>query len=167
MFSGGVSLLEFCYSNRKNVSFQIRLLSCVMTTIPALVYWYLISMLAGSDYFWKTYLIVGEIFLAISMAIGFIFPSLILERWKRHPVLWLFIQGMLAWTATVIALAFFNLTPLCIGQNNGDGNNDLILCMVQTSLVSIVYSPLEFVLLCLTVLPGGWLIQRYVESRQA
>jgi hypothetical protein len=148
------------------VPILICLLSSVVTTIPALVYWYLISIFAGSDYFWKTYLIVGEIYLAISMVIGFIVPSLILERWKRHPVPWLFIQGMLAWTAAVIALGFISLTPLCIGQNNGDGNNDLILCMLQSSLVSIFYSPLEFFLLCLTVLPGGWLIQRYVERQQ-
>jgi hypothetical protein len=63
-----------------------------------------------------------------------------------------------------LALTVLNLTPLCIGQDNGDGSNDLALCIVQTSLVSLVYSPLGFTLLCLTTLPGGWLIKQFIKG---
>jgi hypothetical protein len=71
---------------------------------------------------------------------------------------------LLAWLVAILALGLVNLTPLCVGQENGDGTNDFALCMLQTVMVAIVFSPLEFVLLCLTALPGGWLIKGLVKS---
>jgi hypothetical protein len=79
-------------------------------------------------------------------------------------MLWFFGQGLLAWLVAILALGLVNLTPLCVGQDNGDGNNDFALCMLQTVMVPIVSSPLEFILLCLTALSGGWLIKRLVKS---
>ena len=149
----------------------IRFFSGILTALPAAVWCILIlistliSISTGSDYFWKTYLIVGGIFLGASLALGFIMPALFPTRWKRHPMLWLFGQGMLAWLVAVLILGLVNLTPLCVGQDNGDGHNDLALCMLQTVMVLVVFSPLEFMLLCLTALPGGWLIERFINSR--
>jgi hypothetical protein len=107
---------------------------------------------------------VGAIYLIVCPMLGFFIPSILPKPWKRHPALWLLGQGVLAWMIAALVLAVLNLTPLCVGQDNGDGNNDLALCMVQTSLVCIVYSPLGFILLCLNSLPGGWLIKRFMEG---
>jgi hypothetical protein len=71
---------------------------------------------------------------------------------------------LLSGLVAILALGLLNLTPLCVGQDNGDGNNDLALCVLQSVMVAIVFSPLEFVLLCLTALPGGWLITGLVKS---
>jgi hypothetical protein len=104
--------------------------------------------------------------LAVSFAIGFFIPALSPKHWKRHPTLWFNGQGLLAWILAILALGLVNLTPLCVGQDNGDGNNDFALCLVQTVMVAIVFSPLEFVLLCLAALPGAWLIKRLVISEE-
>jgi hypothetical protein len=79
-------------------------------------------------------------------------------------MLWFFGQGLLAWLVAILALGLVNLSPLCVGQDNGDGNNDFALCMLQSVMVPIVCTPLEFILLCLTSLSGGWLIKRVVKS---
>ena len=145
------------------MSIYLRFFSGFVTVLPSLVFWILISESAGYDYFWKSYFIVSGVFLAVSFAIGFFIPSLAPKHWKRHPTLWLFSQGLLAWLVAILALGLVNLSPLCVGQDNGDGNNDFVRCMVQTVMVAIVFSPLEFILLCLTVLPGGWFIKRSVK----
>jgi hypothetical protein len=67
---------------------------------------------------------------------------------------------------SALALGLINLTPLCVGQENGDGINDFGLCMAQTVMVPIACSPLEFILICLTAFPGGWLIKRLVKSEE-
>jgi hypothetical protein len=146
------------------MSIILRFFSGFVTALPATVFWMLISTSAGSDYYWKSYFIVCGGFLAISFALGFFIPALAPKPWKRYPSLWLFGQGLLAWILAILALGLVNLTPLCVGQDNGDGNNDFALCMVQTVMVAIVFSPLEFVLLFLTALPAGWLIKRLVKS---
>jgi hypothetical protein len=146
------------------MSIFLRFFSGFVTALPALVFWMLIFISAGSEYFWKSYFIVSGVFLAVSFALGFFIPALVPAHWKRHPMLWFFGQGLLAWLVAILALGLVNLTPLCVGQDNGDGNNDFALCMLQTVMVPIVSSPLEFILLCLTALSGGWLIKRLVKS---
>jgi hypothetical protein len=148
------------------MSIYFRLISGFVTTLPATVIFILISISAGNEYFWKSYFIVSGLFLAVSFAIGFFIPILAPKHWKRHPSLWIAGQGLLAWSLAILALGLVNLTPLCVGQDNGDGNNDFALCLVQTVMVAIVFSPLEFVLLCLAALPGAWLIKRLVISEE-
>ena len=145
---------------------SIRLLSGFVTALPAAVFWMLISISDGYDYYWKSYFIVSGVFLAVSFALGFFIPTLAPKHWKHHPSLWLFGQGVLAWILAILALGLVNLTPLCVGQENGDGNNDFTLCIVQTVMVAIVFSPLEFILLCLIALPDGWLIKRLVKREE-
>jgi hypothetical protein len=145
------------------LSTYFRLLSGMVTALPAIVIWLLISISAGSEYFWSSYFIVSGIFLAVSFILGFFIPALAPKHWKYHPSLWLFGQGILSWVVAILALGLVNLTPLCVGQDNGDGNNNFALCFLQTGMVAIVFSPLEFVLLCLMALPGGWLTKRLVK----
>jgi hypothetical protein len=98
-----------------------------VTALPATVLWILISKSIGNEYFWESYLIVSEVFLAVSFTLGFSIPALVPLQWKRHPILWFFGQGLLAWLVAVLVLGLVNLTPLCVGQDNGDGNNDFAL----------------------------------------
>jgi hypothetical protein len=143
----------------------LRFLSGFVTVLPASMFvWILTSISAGNDYYWKTYFIVGGIFLAASFALGFYLPSLAPVHWKRHPILWFFGLGLLAWLVAIGTLGLFNLTPLCVGQENGDGTNTLGMCMMQSVMVSLVSAPLEFIMLCLSALPGGWLVKRLIKS---
>jgi hypothetical protein len=138
--------------------------SGLVTVLPATAFWTLVSLSAGCEYFWKSYAFVCGIFLAASFALGFFIPALSPIHWKRQPILWLLGQGLLAWLIALLALWVINLTPLCVGQDNGDGNNSVALCAVETVLVSLTCSPMEFILLSLTALPVGWLIKRLDKS---
>ena len=142
----------------------LRFFSGFVIALPASVFWILISQSSGSEYFWKTYLIINTAFLATSFQFGFFFPAIVPAHWKRHPIPWSLGLGLLAWMVAMLALGLVNLTPLCVGQDNGDGRNNIALCILQTVMVFIVFSPLEFFLLCLTAVPGGWLIERLVKS---
>jgi hypothetical protein len=136
-----------------------------VTTIPAVAIWIIIFVSAGSDYYWRVYFMVGWIYLVTCLGLGVIIPYLAQRHWKHHPTLWIFGQGLLAWGVATLALIVLSLTPLCIGQDNGDGVNDLALCMLQTGLVSFVYTPLGFTMLFLTALPGGWLIKQLIKAK--
>ena len=149
------------------MSILIRVLSGIFTTIPAIVFGALIILNTGNDYYWTVYYLVAAAFLVTSVLIGIFLPAAIPSRWLRRPGLWLFGQGFIAWLVSLLVFGLLNLTPLCVGQDNGDGNNDLALCIVQTILVSLVYSPLEFILLSLSALPGGWLVKRLIKSEAA
>ena len=146
------------------MSILIRVLSGIFNKVPAAVFGALVFLTAGNEYYWKVYYLLAISFLVASFLIGISLPAAIPSRWLRRPGLWLFGQGLSAWLVTLLVFGLLNLTPLCVGQDNGDGNNDLILCVVQTILVSLIYSPLEFILLSLSALSGGWLVKRLNKS---
>jgi hypothetical protein len=137
-----------------------RILSILFTSIPAAFWLMLVILAKGNDYYWPAYILTCGFFLAISLAIGFLGPTLFPLAFLRHPGLFIFGQGLLAWMAAVIVLGMLNLTPMCVGQDNGDGNNDLARCIVQTLLVGFFYSPLETIMLLLSAVIGGLVLRR-------
>jgi hypothetical protein len=148
-----------------NMSPITRALSMLFTSLPSLV-WLTLNYLADrGDYFWITYQIVGFFFLAVSLFIGDLIPRLFPQAWIRRPGLWIAGQGALAWGFALVALALLNLTPLCIGQDNGDGFNDLGLCMLQTGLVAFLYSFPQAVMLALSAIPGGLIVKRTIAPQ--
>jgi hypothetical protein len=46
------------------------------------------------------------------------------------------------------------MTPLCVGKNNGDGNNDFGMCMFMTALSGVVYTPVYLGVLAISSLLG-------------
>jgi hypothetical protein len=142
-----------------------RTFSIVLTVIPALVAWQFVVLTMGGQYYEAPYLLTSYFFLAVSLLLGLSVPVLLPASWKRHPSIWLFAQGLLAWLAAALCLCLLNLTPLCVGQENGDGTNTLSMCNAQTVIVSLVYSPLECSTLLLAALPGGWLIKKWLGRK--
>jgi hypothetical protein len=55
---------------------------------------------------------------------------------------------------TSLALAVISITPLCIGQENGDGTNNLSQCIVVSGVVSLAFSPLELIMLTFSTFLG-------------
>jgi hypothetical protein len=142
------------------MSIMIRTHSTLFTSIPAL-FWLTLIVLEGDDeYFWIIYRTAGVLFLLTSLLLGSIVPGLFPGAWQRRPGLWLAGQGTLAWGIALLALGMLSLTPLCIGQDNGDGINDLALCMVQAALVGFIYSFPQAVLLLVSAFAGGVIIKR-------
>jgi len=139
------------------MSLSTRILGAAITSVPAIVLGAFVVLSAGEEYFWRTYGWVCGVFLAASFVLGLILSPRMQGSRPRRAWLWLLLAGALAWLTAVFTLALLNLTPLCVGQDNGDGNNDLALCVVQTAAVALVYSPFEFALLGLSAVLGGLL----------
>jgi len=141
------------------MSFIIYVFSAFFTAIPSILFLSASLVLYKDEYFGLTYTIVGSILLLTSLGLGLILPYLLKNRWLRRPWLWIFVQGIAAWFIGLLGLLLLNMTPLCVGQDNGDGSNGFALCIVQTVLVGMVYSPLAIILYALSALMGGWLVK--------
>ena len=144
--------------------FASRIMSALFTAIPALV-WLLLSVVMDKrEYYWLTYFIVCIVFLVASLLIGFIAPSILIKTSLRRPWTWILVQGGVTWLGALVLLGLLNLTPLCVGQNNGDGNNNLALCILQSVAVGIAYSPLELILLAGSSVTGGRMISKMTDK---
>jgi hypothetical protein len=87
----------------------------------------------SNEYWGRVYLLWGVVFLLLNCRA----MAMTLRRCANEhvPSTWrLFWRQMLAWSLSVLALAVINLTPLCLGQNNGDGRNSLVMCIMLTVL---------------------------------
>ena len=142
-----------------------RLISSFFTVLPAFVFfaWFLRSGWIGREYWWETYMTVLIILMLSSLLFGFGFPALFLKLRLRYPWLWILIQGLLAWTAALFVLGLLNLTPLCIGQDNGDGNNSFAMCNFMTALSGIVYTPLYLGMLVISSLIGHLILRKKLK----
>jgi len=108
---------------------------------------------------------VSVVFITVSALLGLFLPSRLSDSRLDRPWMWILVQGTLAWGLALLALAQINMTPLCIGQDNGDGNNNLALCAVQTIGVAIAYTPVAFTVLGLSALVRGAVLDRRAASR--
>lgn len=136
-----------------------RLLSAIFTALPGF-FFFLLFLLTGwrREYWWGTYLVVLTVLLISSVFFGFMFP-LVFQKLRWRPWVWILVQGLLAWAIACLVLTLLNMTPLCVGQNNGDGNNNFGMCMFMTVLSGIVYTPVYFGLLVISALAGSWAIR--------
>ena len=143
------------------MSISGRLISAFFTSLPGLFFFvmFLQSGWPGREYWWRTYLAVLIVLLISSLLFGLTFPTLFRKLRLRHPWIWILAQGLLAWTLAFFVLGLLNLTPLCIGQNNGDGNNDFAMCNLMTALSGILYTPIYLGILTLSALLGHWVLQ--------
>jgi hypothetical protein len=141
-----------------------RSLSSLFTAIPAMLWLVMLNLVDSGEYFWIVYLNVCVAFVAISLLLGFIAPSLLIKTPLRGPLTWVFVQGGMAWLGAIILLGLLNLTPLCVGQDNGDGNNNLALCVFQSVAVGIAYLPLELIMLVGSAVIGGWVISKTLDG---
>jgi len=96
----------------------------------------------GEYPYFITYKIMVIVLLLASFLLGFITYFLLnknekfFSHWKKY-----FICGCIAWAVAVFVLAGLNLTPLCIGQENGDGFNDVTTCILLTIFNTIYFTP--------------------------
>jgi hypothetical protein len=146
------------------MSITIRLLTGLFSIFPALFFTACALTTSRDEYFWPTYLIVSLIFIGFSLLLSQILPRWMFGSRFDYPWLWLFIAGGLAWLLAMLSLALLNLTPLCVGQDNGDGINDLGLCFLYTFLFTLIFSPIELVLLLLSAFAGGKILRYQIRS---
>jgi hypothetical protein len=100
------------------------------------------TLLLRREYFFITCTIVSGFFWAVAFALGALTPRYLRPGRSRKPVFLLAFRDLaLAWGGTLVLLSILNLTPLCIGRDNGDGRNTLALSIVQSVAVAVCYTP--------------------------
>lgn len=132
-----------------------KILYLIFATLPAVFWLVLLSEDHGSYYYWRIYRIAAILLVAFCLVLGLFSAVFLRPLWSRRPGWWLYLTGSLAWLAALGFMGLLHLTPLCVGQNNGDGNNDLVQCVVVDLLVSLVYSPVHGTILALVSLLGS------------
>jgi hypothetical protein len=136
-----------------------RILFLLFASLPAIGWVALIFNQTGCEYFWLVYRIAAGFHLGISVMIGLFTAAFLRPLWSRHPGRWIFLTGSLAWLAGLFVMGLLDLTPLCVGQDNGDGNNDLTRCVVVDILVSLVYTPVQGLALGVISLLGSRILK--------
>jgi hypothetical protein len=136
-----------------------RLISSLFTAIPGFFILILLfaTNLYGRDYWWETYLAVLIVLVIAGLGLGYLVPWVLQNKFPTW--LLIVISGIAAWVLALFVLGFLNMTPLCVGQNNGDGNNDLVMCMFMTALSAILYTPLYLGLVAASSLAGHWALK--------
>ena len=138
------------------------LLTSLFSALPAFLFGICVLTLSRDEYYWSTYVIMSLVFTSTSVILGLILPARMHASRFGYPWLWLFIAGCLPWLIALFSLALLNITPLCVGQDNGDGTNDFSLCTMYTMLVMFLYSPIELVLLTLSAFVGGKILRALI-----
>jgi hypothetical protein len=125
-------------ANQKNAKRMIA--SIILASIPALVFGLCTLVSSRDGHFFTTYALASVTFWVTSVLLGTRIPDQIQPGASRQRVGWLmFRTSSLACAASQFLLGGLNMTPLCVGRDNGDGTNDVFLCVLQTILVVIFY----------------------------
>lgn len=113
-------------------------LAVLLAVIPAAP---LLGLGFTEEYWGRIYHLWGATFAAVNCLL----LHLLLSRRGRTPgpvptTMRIFVRQLIAWCLSFPALAAINLTPLCLGQNNGDGHNDMVLCLLLTVIWPVYMS---------------------------
>src|ERR1041385_8238845 len=113
-----------------------RFISMLFTALPGFIFFilFLSTSWFGREYWWGTYFTVLSVLVLSNLLFGFVLPSVFQSLRIPHPWIWILLQGFFAWIVAVCMLGLLNTTPLCVAQDNGDGNNDFGMCMFMTAL---------------------------------
>jgi hypothetical protein len=86
-----------------------------------------------------------------AIVFGFVLPTRLRPKW-----FWIMAAGFAAMVCALFVITILNATPLCVGQNNGDGNSSFGMCMVYVFLYAIFYGIPYMVLLTMSAVTGHW-----------
>mgnify|MGYP001768062410 CR=1 FL=1 len=140
------------------IPLELRFLSALFTALPAGFFGACSATLFAGEYFYTTYLVVSGVFLVASIGLGFFLPARLQKTRLNRPWLWIVVQGSLAWRLAMISQVILNLTPLCVGQDNGDGTNTLGMCILISTLTTLAFSILIFMMYAFSASIGGQII---------
>lgn len=101
-------------------------------------------------------MVVASVLLVSSLLLGFVLP-LVLQLFHLYaPWVSILVGGVLAMAFALFAMTLMNATPLCVGQDNGDGSNDLGMCMGYVVLAGIVFGSVYLFFLAISAFVGHW-----------
>jgi hypothetical protein len=151
------------------MSISNRLIAMAFSALPGFFFLALFfaASLFGMDYWWGTYLTVLIALVIGGLYFGFALPNILQGSRLNQPWMWITASGLIAWALAFLLLGILNLTPLCVGQDNGDGRNDISLCVISTVASGIVYAPVYLVMLGGSAFIGDWFMRASKNGRGA
>jgi hypothetical protein len=106
--------------------------------IPALP---LFALSIIPEYWGKIYFYWGLAFTILSFVLTLLLVrKSIANQSKDLSIRKFFFCGLFAWLLSIVVLALINLSPLCLGQNNGDGTNSFDMCILLTFIWLVLMS---------------------------
>jgi hypothetical protein len=113
-----------------------RAATSIFTAAPSAVFFVAAITSEGmrQEYYWTTILTGVSVMLGCSVLFGFVLPPRLYPKW-----LWITIAGVAVMILALSTVAILNATPLCVGQDNGDGINDFGMCMGYVLVYAVVY----------------------------
>lgn len=138
------------------MSFTTRITSAFFTALPSALYFALVITSKGmrQEYFWVSNLAGGSVLFWGSLLFGFIIPPRSRPKW-----FWIIAAGFVAMLLALFAIAVMDATPLCVGQDNGDGNNSFGMCMGYVLLYAFFYGIPYMMLLAVSAAVGHWILK--------
>ena len=138
------------------VTIRQRVVCAAAAALPAVLTGALV-LAAVREYTRPIQVAACTVYLAASLALGALLAP---RRDSTAPQVGLrcALAGAIAWGLALVVMGVLSLTPLCVGQDNGDGTNDLGLCVLQVVATALAVSPIEAVLIAMASTGGALLL---------
>jgi hypothetical protein len=135
------------------MAISTRISTSFFTSLPGALFFALVVTSKGmrQEYFWISILAGVSVLFGNAIVFGFVLPTRLDPKW-----FWIMAAGFAAMVCALFVTAVLDATPLCVGQNNGDGNNDLGRCMGYVVLYAIFYGIPYMMLLTVSAVTGHW-----------
>jgi hypothetical protein len=119
------------------------LLVCSVNALPAILFLIFMTLLSRQDNYQVLLALVGSVFLTVSFLFGSTVCYRIGDESPRQKLFHgLMMSTALAWIVALAVLACLAMTPLYMGQDNGDGTNGLAEGILMVILFTFTFSPL-------------------------
>lgn len=140
------------------MSIITRISTSFFTALPGALFFALVVSSKGmrQEYYWISILTGVSVLLAGSVFFGFCLPTRFRPKW-----LWIMAAGFAGMVCALVVTAVLNATPLCVGQNNGDGNSSFGMCMGYVLLYAIFYGIPYMMLLTVSAVTGHWAMKMF------
>ena len=133
-----------------------RILRTFFTALPAAVYFILAVTSDGmrGEYYQPAVIAAVTVLFGSALLLGVFQPG-----WLRPTWFWILTVGFISMLMALFTTTVLDATPLCVGQDNGDGNNDLGRCMGISLLYAIFYGIPYLFMLGVSALFGHWILK--------
>lgn len=137
------------------MSITNRISTAFFTALPGSLFVVLvISSNMYREYFWSSILTGVSVLFGSALLLGFVQSPQLRPKW-----VWIITAGFAAMVLALLVITVLNATPLCVGQDNGDGNNSLGMCMGHVVLYAIFYGIPYMMLLTMSAVTGHWVMK--------
>lgn len=134
-----------------------RILRTFFTALPAVVY-YILAVTSDwmrGEYYQPVIITAVTVLFGSALLLGALQPG-----WLRPAWCWILAVGFVSMLMALFTTTVLNATPLCVGQDNGDGNNNLGTCMGISFLYGIFYGIPYLSMLGASALFGHWILKQ-------